>query len=97
MGKRLADFMEMCGEWEPIRVIIWDADLEKDCGEPIFKGWLNAVPYWLAKRKLTKFGPLDDYSAISFRNDLGDGKAGLVITLESQEKKKKDKKKSRKG
>lgn len=90
--KRLKDFMEVCGEWELIRVVIWDPDWEEDCGEPIYEGWLNEVPYWLAKRKLAKFGPLEDFSAISFRDDLGNGRAGLVICLEGREKKKKGKK-----
>ena len=96
MSKRLKDFMEMCGEWELIHVIIWDPDYREDSDEPIFKGWLSDVPYWIAKRKLAKFGPHDDFSAIAFADDLGDGRAGLVITLESEEKKKKKKKRKKK-
>ena len=89
---RLKDFMKVCGQWELVRVIIWDPDYEKDCGEPIFEGWLNDVPYWIAVRKLAKFTPFDDYSAIAFRDDLGNGKPGLVITLEPEREKKKKKK-----
>ena len=95
MEKRLKDFMEMCGQWEFARVVIWDTETEKN-DDPLFEGLLSDIPYWLAIRKLVKNDPTgnDETCGISFRDNLGDGRPGLVITLESQEKKKKkDKKK----
>ena len=97
MAKRLKDFMEMCGPWEVVKVIIWDPESVED-DYPLYKGYLNEVPYWLAIRKLIKSDPYGDDEAcwIAFRDNLGDGRPGLVIMLESQEKKKKKKGKKKK-
>lgn len=84
--RQLKDFMEMCGQWNYIYVVIWD-DTADEVHMPLYTGPLNQIPYWIALRNLDMPDAEDDEGAIDFCPDLGpnhEHKAGLIIYLEGE-------------